>query len=247
LFSDPPIEICGFDKKDCSDAVKYNLSVIHFTPCNCLPACTSISFDTEVHLANLNVSASLGGHKFDLDKFEYSQIKVYFKENSFMTSRRMELYGTTDFLATCGGLLGLFLGVSIISLLEIVYFCTIRLYLKLRTGEKLDQERQIEPVEDSQRKHVEKTKRCIEVLKNLMTDYFTKTTIQGINYVTSTGLSLVERTWWAMVLVLSTFCCGALISNVIRLYEKSPIIISYANEETPISKVKIKMGTTTFR
>lgn len=43
-----------------------------------------------------------------------------------MTSKRSELYGLTDFLANCGGLLGLCMGVSLLSLVELCYFCTVR-------------------------------------------------------------------------------------------------------------------------
>lgn len=56
-----------------------------------------------------------------------SSLSIYFKENQFISSKRSELYGTTDFLANIGGLLGLFMGISVISFTEIIYFCTIRL------------------------------------------------------------------------------------------------------------------------
>lgn len=51
---------------------------------------------------------------------------IFFKEAQFITSRRSELYGQTDFLANCGGLLGLFMGFSILSVAEILYFLTLR-------------------------------------------------------------------------------------------------------------------------
>lgn len=63
---------------------------------------------------------------------EMARLAVFFKENQFLTSRRSELYGTTDFLANVGGLLGLFMGVSMISFVELVYFCTVRLISNLR-------------------------------------------------------------------------------------------------------------------
>lgn len=47
-------------------------------------------------------------------------------------SRRSELYGTTDFVANCGGLLGLFMGVSLLSVVEAIYYCTLRLGCNLR-------------------------------------------------------------------------------------------------------------------
>jgi Amiloride-sensitive sodium channel len=63
---------------------------------------------------------------------QLARFTLFFKEGQFITSKRSELYGRTDFLANCGGLLGLFMGVSLISILEILYFCTIRLACNLR-------------------------------------------------------------------------------------------------------------------
>ena len=60
-----------------------------------------------------------------------SRLTIFFKENQFTSSKRSELYGPTDFLANFGGLLGLFMGVSILSIVEIIYFCTIRLACNL--------------------------------------------------------------------------------------------------------------------
>uniref|UniRef100_A0A182YSZ3 Pickpocket n=1 Tax=Anopheles stephensi TaxID=30069 RepID=A0A182YSZ3_ANOST len=61
-----------------------------------------------------------------MDKYYITTLAIYFKESYFITSKRSELYGWVDFLANCGGLFGLFMGVSILSLLEIFYFITIR-------------------------------------------------------------------------------------------------------------------------
>jgi Amiloride-sensitive sodium channel len=65
---------------------------------------------------------------FLLSCFSVAEIGVVMRENEFIALRRSQLYGTTEFLANCGGLLGLFLGFSIVSILELVYFCTIRLF-----------------------------------------------------------------------------------------------------------------------
>lgn len=60
-------------------------------------------------------------------RVQFARFSIYFKEAQFITSKRSELYGPTDFLANCGGLLGLFMGVSLLSLVEIVYYLTVRL------------------------------------------------------------------------------------------------------------------------
>jgi acid-sensing ion channel, other len=67
----------------------------------------------------------------------FTRMIVVFKEDQVITLKRSELYKSTDFLANCGGLLGLFLGVSFMSILEIFYFCTVRLYCNLKKQQKL--------------------------------------------------------------------------------------------------------------
>lgn len=44
-----------------------------------------------------------------------------------MTSERHELYGYVDFFSNTGGLLGLFIGFSVTSAIEILYFLTLRI------------------------------------------------------------------------------------------------------------------------
>lgn len=73
-----------------------------------------------------------------------ARLSIFFKENQFITSKRSELYGLTDFLANCGGLLGLFAGVSILSTIEILYFYTIRFCCNLRARRKSRKELKIE-------------------------------------------------------------------------------------------------------
>lgn len=40
-----------------------------------------------------------------------------------------------DFVSSCGGLLGLFMGVSVLSVVELIYFFTLRLCCKIRQRE----------------------------------------------------------------------------------------------------------------
>lgn len=63
---------------------------------------------------------------------ELAQVVIFFRDSQFITSKRSELYGPTDFLANCGGLLGLFMGVSILSLVEVAYFFTVRVWYRMK-------------------------------------------------------------------------------------------------------------------
>lgn len=50
---------------------------------------------------------------------------------------RSERITLSDFVASCGGLLGLFMGISVLSIVEMVYFLTLRLGCKLRREMKI--------------------------------------------------------------------------------------------------------------
>ncbi|XP_035895845.1 pickpocket protein 28-like isoform X1 [Anopheles stephensi] len=98
--------------------------------CNCLPGCSSVHYDVEITQTSLDIENFLRANNelksYKMDKYYITTLAIYFKESYFITSKRSELYGWVDFLANCGGLFGLFMGVSILSLLEIFYFLTIR-------------------------------------------------------------------------------------------------------------------------
>lgn len=63
---------------------------------------------------------------------EIARINIFFKSSGFVGHKRSELYTNTDFLANFGGLIGMFMGASLLSLIEIFYFCMLRLILILR-------------------------------------------------------------------------------------------------------------------
>ncbi len=58
-------------------------------------------------------------------------VHVYFDKIHFMRHERSELFGITDFFSNIGGLLGLCMGISSLSLVEIFYFFVIRLGFNL--------------------------------------------------------------------------------------------------------------------
>lgn len=60
-----------------------------------------------------------------------AQVVIYFKDFRVSTMGRSVLYTYPDFLAICGGLLGLFLGFSALSVIQFIYCSTIRLFSML--------------------------------------------------------------------------------------------------------------------
>uniref|UniRef100_A0A182WEP1 Pickpocket n=1 Tax=Anopheles minimus TaxID=112268 RepID=A0A182WEP1_9DIPT len=132
--------ICGLGKASCTDealSVLEEMDLLHelnktdnfLEHCNCLPACNAIFYNTEISQAmfdwrklaeNIHVIAGV------TNETELSYLSIHFKVSRFIPIKRSELFGISDFLANCGGVLGLFMGVSILSIVEIVYYCTLK-------------------------------------------------------------------------------------------------------------------------
>lgn len=61
---------------------------------------------------------------------------IYYEHNFFRSNSKEELIGFTEFLSNTGGLLGLFMGFSVVSLIEIIYFLTFRPYCNRKKNSK---------------------------------------------------------------------------------------------------------------
>lgn len=82
--------------------------------CNCLPSCTVITYDFEVKQRVSDIPS-------------VAALSVVFKEGKVGTTERSELYGLLEFIGNCGGVLGLLMGVSLLSIIELIYYFTLRL------------------------------------------------------------------------------------------------------------------------
>ncbi|EAT48435.1 AAEL000552-PA, partial [Aedes aegypti] len=133
----PGTRLCQTSEIICVINAEYNmlkrtLEESGGSACDCIPSCISIQYDAEITQSK---KASRGIIWVDFcnrylilyfSSRQISKLAIYFKEVQFITSKRSELFGLTDFVANCGGILGLCLGVSLFSLIELLYFCLAR-------------------------------------------------------------------------------------------------------------------------
>ncbi|KAJ8727774.1 hypothetical protein PYW07_001893 [Mythimna separata] len=136
--------ICTMLDNDCVKEAKrimeyQELSKENSSRCHCLPACNTMDYDAEILRTNFNLKRLMDTYNavnnFSYDFYKgvnFSKLEMYFKQPRFMSWRRSELFGLIDFLANCGGLLGLFLGFSFLSLVEVFYFLSLRLCCTLK-------------------------------------------------------------------------------------------------------------------
>lgn len=133
---DKDYPICGVGSLECLHESKIDYLKYDKDECSCLPSCTSLEYDMEISLTDWDWHRAIDALRamnrksiaLEFDKVHLSKLAIYFKSNQFLSSERNELYGTVDFLSSVGGLLGLFIGISITSFIEVLYFCTLRLY-----------------------------------------------------------------------------------------------------------------------
>jgi acid-sensing ion channel, other len=99
------------------------------TNCNCLDACDSIKYSVEVLSHNLNeYNDTLDRYQVDVE----ASLHFKLKDVDVVPLRRYQPFTLSDFLAQSGGMMGLFAGISALSIIEIFYFLTLRWMVNLR-------------------------------------------------------------------------------------------------------------------
>ncbi|KAL1492019.1 hypothetical protein ABEB36_012523 [Hypothenemus hampei] len=80
------------------------------------------------------------------------------------------------------------------------------------------------------------TKSFFKSVRKYFREYCDLSTIHGMKYI-GENRTTVERGWWLTVFLFSVTCCFYLIYLVYEKWDSSPVIISLANEETPIYQI----------
>lgn len=109
--------VCSFQDDDCVS--KHWLAL---DKSSCLPECNSIDYNFEVMVERMKPKVN-----DSLLNIRYSA-SIYFGSDEFVAYKRFESYGTVGLLSNIGGLLGMFLGLSALSVVETVYFFTLRFF-----------------------------------------------------------------------------------------------------------------------
>ncbi|XP_044730080.1 pickpocket protein 28-like [Chrysoperla carnea] len=125
--------ICNRNKEECTTQVKLSVTEISKNDheCKCLPACFEITYDRQSSNAIIDRSVQirtdyLAGKSQKYFEKNMAILEFYFETKTFTKNVKGELFGFTDFLSSTGGLLGLFLGFSFLSAVELFYYITIK-------------------------------------------------------------------------------------------------------------------------
>ena len=122
-----------------------------------------------------------------------AEIIVKFKDSEFFSVVRKKQFSNIDFLSYCGGILGLFAGISVLSIFELFYYFTIRV---VGDSYKAWKSCKVIPIKSRQRVSKEtfqKENTITKVVKTYLLRYFKESSIHGCNYSVDTKRTLFER------------------------------------------------------
>ncbi|XP_029721589.2 pickpocket protein 28-like [Aedes albopictus] len=140
----PNTTLCKGSRKDCPDIVQHQLEKSHQSlygneewigPCACLPACVTLQYDVEVSRTAFEAQklseALTDTNLLYKNTNDYALLAVGFKSKWILPLKRIELMNFCDLMSQIGGLFGLMMGASVVSLLEIFYFSIIRPFFNI--------------------------------------------------------------------------------------------------------------------
>ncbi|CAO1405339.1 unnamed protein product [Diamesa serratosioi] len=84
------------------------------------------TIDEDLYSTSLEEPEKIYAVEFNVEKHP-SEVTFLFKENEVFTFIRKRQFTTVDFLSDCGGILGLFAGISVLSIVEVVYYFSLRI------------------------------------------------------------------------------------------------------------------------
>ncbi|XP_046454006.1 pickpocket protein 28-like isoform X2 [Daphnia pulex] len=136
LVGDEATPTCRFKKKSCVQSAFHDF---YQKDVNCPVNCNTTSYTADIsrgHFPNRDFRASrMARNTKALINDTYLQnnvalLHVFFRDRSGIQYRRDVRYEWQDFVSAVGGLLGLGVGFSLLSLMEILYFCGLRSCLR---------------------------------------------------------------------------------------------------------------------
>uniref|UniRef100_A0A182PJH0 Pickpocket n=1 Tax=Anopheles epiroticus TaxID=199890 RepID=A0A182PJH0_9DIPT len=220
--------VCRFEEAHCPYDVRRALFIRkqnrtstddYLLQCDCLPACSSVRFDLQItedsHTEEREVRTRFETEEELQAKLvlpAYSMLQVYFQDTHFIPAQRSELHGLVDFLANCGGLLGLFIGVSLLSIHQFVRRCICRSALMAKLGKRLRG----------------------SVRAEVFREYCANSSIHGVRYLDRNGRSACERFWWLVVFLFSMLGCSVMIHKTYVKWKQVPIIVTFSEKTTPV-------------
>ncbi|KAM7346051.1 pickpocket protein 28-like [Cochliomyia hominivorax] len=141
------LKICGLADIECYNHAADEMSLIIANQtkqkliqpnmkilCDCMPSCNSLDYNFEIMRSSYELKKTLRAQRQSGEFMDAraSRFSAFYKETQFTAIKRTIIYDVTTLISNCGGIFGLFMGISGFSIVELIYFFSIRLFYNLR-------------------------------------------------------------------------------------------------------------------
>jgi hypothetical protein len=116
-------------KREIGNALKARDQILKNS--DCLDECNMIKYRTEIIAHNVQLDKNAFNKSYWIEFDFETEIEFKFKDVDIVPLRRYRQMTFSDFLAQSGGMMGLFAGVSALSVIELFYFMTLRWMVNL--------------------------------------------------------------------------------------------------------------------
>lgn len=136
---------------------------------------------------------------------------------------RYQAFTSSDFLAACGGVMGLIAGISIFSIIEFMLPLIKSLKVticKSRIAPEDDYPRNRPP-----RQFLINRDHLLYHLSLVFAEFLKKSSIHGVHYINDKGLSLKVKVFWLLAITASVISCSILVNDSLRNLQLNSVIV----------------------
>ncbi|CAG9810334.1 unnamed protein product [Chironomus riparius] len=200
--------ICSANEKKCIENAKDDFDAQQQS-CGCLEPCNHVKYEFEFNLKGV-VNPTFTAESYVI------QASVQFHEVRYNALIRKQQFNELDFFSYFGGLLGLFAGISVLSLIETVYWFTIR---QLESCHRSDSTQVMPFNEDDEGSQ---PSGIFNSFKLFIVNFFNESSIHGFKFLV--GSNYVQRFFWLFFIILSAIISYEMISDVREKIPDSRIV-----------------------
>lgn len=202
----PEDKTCSWSDRPCVETISKQLSACKST---CLERCETPKYRFRL----LQYSSS------------YDPFFLQYEDNFFQPFERVRALPFLEFLASTGGVLGLTAGLSVVSLIELVFLC----YTKLKSRKKF---RIVDVLPGAQRRNKSEAKtfklnqkHALYQLHTYFTEFLARSDAHGAHRMVKRS-KLASRLFWTFSFVGSILLCCFIVYDTVQHSETNPVMIT---------------------
>lgn len=196
--------------------------------CGCLDECEYVKYGVQVdHNIGYVFPSSKAVFQLSISlncRASTTTSNMYFYSSFFYPFIKEEALRFSDFMGSFGGLIGLFAGASLISVIEVIYHVFDAIFNTIKSKMRRNI---LNPAWTVQKADVYVNREhMLYQFVRFLKKYFSRSDIHGLHYITDKGTRVFDRLFWTALTSTSIVCCSLLVFDTITFSELNPVEFS---------------------